>query len=135
MAGRLVGGAAGRVGRDWSNGLSSAQKGKLGETLGAARNRVNGQPTGVLPKKQRDYLKDANGAFVDPKRKYWIPDRRVGDVRYEDKFGYAANTSPNQRLAAALHGTNFRLNHFVPDDIGRLLGIPVGTAASPRRRR
>lgn len=132
MAGRLVGGAAGRLSKDWSNGLSRADKGKLGEALGAARSRVNGRPSGVQPQKQRDYLKDASGGFVDPKRKYWIPDRRDGDLRFEDKFGYAANTTPNQKLAAVVHGPNFQLNHFLPDDIGRLVGIPAGTTASHR---
>lgn len=132
MSGRLVGGVAGRVGKDWSNGLSRAEKGRLGETLGAARSRVNGQPAGVLQKKERDYLKDASGAFVDPKLKYWYPDRRAAELRYEDKFGYKADTSANQDLAALLHGPNFHLNHFIPDDIGRLIGVPAGTAASPR---
>jgi hypothetical protein len=135
MAGRLVGGVAGRLGKNWSDGLSITEKGRLGEALGAARSRVNGRPSGVLPKKKMDGLKDANGEFVDPKLKGWFPDRRDGDLRYEDKFGYKASTSANQDLAAVLLGPNFHLNHFLPDDIGRLVGIPSGTATRPPRRR
>jgi hypothetical protein len=126
LAGRFAGGVPGIAGRAWSNGLSMQEKGVLGEQLGALRNRVNGRPTGVLAKKSRDAISGQNG-------KYWLPDRQVGDTRYEDKFGYKAELRGNQKLAQSALGPKFVLSHFTPDDIAKLVGLPsalVGTATA-----
>jgi hypothetical protein len=127
LGGRLAGGLAGRLGRDWSNGLSTQAKGNLGEDLGALRNSANGKPTGRLVAKERDKLGDGP--------QYWYPDRKLGDLRYEDKFGHTAKLRTNQKIAQNLLGNNFALNHFLPDDVGKLLGLPAGSAATRPLRR
>ena len=119
IAGGLLGGFAGGAGRRTSEGLPAKVKGRLGEAMGDIRSTVNGTRRELTPK-SRDYLADGS---------YWYPDGRSGAVRFEDKFGYAAELSKNQVRAQAGLGSNFRLYHFTPDDVAGLLSVPASTLA------
>lgn len=117
IANALLGNIAGVAAAKRVNSLSATEKGRLGEQMGAARSWINGEGRTVGPKK-RDYIGDT--------AIYWYPDRIAGEVRYEDKLGRGVNLRKNQRLAQAALGENFRLNHFVPEDVAAVVGFPVG---------
>ena len=118
LAGNVLGGLAGVGGRVISNALPSAAKGRLGETLGNVRSRVNLQFREWAPK-SRDPLLDG----------YWYPDGRSGQMRFEDKFGIGAELTPNQIRAQTELGPDFQLYHFTPADIGSLVGAPAAATA------
>jgi hypothetical protein len=115
IAGSALGGLTASLGANVSNGLSSGARGRLGEFMGDVRSTVNGQRREWAPK-SRDYLPDG---------RYWYPDGRNGSMRFEDKFGYGAELSPNQTRAQFVLGPDFQLYHFTPDDVGRLLSAPA----------
>jgi hypothetical protein len=48
---------------------------------------------------------------------------------FEDKFGYGADTSTNQKIAQRNFGAQFRLNHFTPSDVGMMTAFPFLGAA------
>ena len=120
LTGAMFASAAGRLGRNASQRLPRNAKGKLGEAMGEVRSTINGERRTWGPK-ARDPL---------PGGGYWYPDGRSGQVRFEDKFGFAAKLSKQQIKAMAALGANFRLNHFTPDDVGGLLGLVAGPAGS-----
>jgi hypothetical protein len=120
LAGNLLGGLTGRIGTSASNRLSPSSKGRLGEAMGDVRSTVNGQRRVWAPK-ARDYVSEDD---------YWYPDGLRGRLRFEDKFGYGAELSPNQTLAQAALGPDFRLYHFTPDDIGGLVSVPAAAAGA-----
>jgi hypothetical protein len=116
--GGVLGGLAGMAGERWSEGLTRKEKGNLGEFLGDMRSTVNG-------------LRREGGSKTADKLegtgKWWFPDGRSGDVRFEDKFGPSASLSKNQKLAQAALGGNFWINHFLPEDIGKAASVPAAT--------
>lgn len=118
MGGALLGHAGGSFAVSAIDDLAPVAKGRLGEWLGAARSRLNGEGDTTVPKR-RDYFNGKPGP-------YWYPDRRRGEVRYEDKLGYQDELRKNQKLAQAALRENFVLNHFAPEDIGSLVGYPLG---------
>jgi hypothetical protein len=120
IAGNLFGGLAGRIGTGAANDLSSSAKGRLGEAMGDVRSTINGQRRVWAPK-SRDYIAEGD---------YWYPDARSGLTRFEDKFGYGAELSPNQARAQAVLGPDLKLYHFTPDDIGGLVSVPAAAASS-----
>jgi hypothetical protein len=138
LTGGLLAGATGSVGRKWSDSLSTTEKGQLGETLGAMRSAVNGEPRWQGPK-VRAPLSPKQTTPLQGKKTYWIPDGLDGPPpadpsepwpdMFEDKFGYGADTSPNQKIAQAKFGSRFRLNHFTPSDVGMVTAFPFLTAA------
>jgi len=117
LAGNLLAGAAGRAGQRWSNGLSMQAKGKLGEDMGGVRSMMNGE--------FRASGKAHDPVEVNGRQTYWVPDGRSGDIRFEDKFGPSARLSPNQRAARNVLGDNFRLNSFLPADVGNIFATPL----------
>lgn len=119
IAGNLLGGLAGRAGRGASDSLRRGAKGRLGEAMGDVRSTINGNRRELTPK-SRDGLADGS---------YWYPDGRSGSLRFEDKFGYRAELSPNQVRAQSELGPDFQLYHFTPDDVGRLLSVPASATA------
>lgn len=122
IAGNLLGGVAGIAGRRWADDLPRNAKGPLGEALGDIRSTINGlRRSGGS--KIRDQINDGQ---LKP---YWYPDGRSGSVRFEDKFGRKAKLTRNQALAQQVGGSNFRLYHFLPSDIGKAVSIPVAAAA------
>jgi hypothetical protein len=133
MGGGLLSGHVGRVGREWSDGLSTNAKGQLGEALGDVRGFVNGEGRLRNPKKRAPVVEDE--PRTSQKGSYWYPDATDGPIphdwtqpmpkMFEDKFGYKADTSDNQKLAQALLGRKFQLNHFLPDDVALMIGLPA----------
>jgi hypothetical protein len=65
-------------------------------------------------------------------RRYWEPDGRRGDMRFEDKFGVWADLSSSQRIARRELGDRFQLNHFLPEDVGKIFGIASADADRSR---
>jgi len=136
--GGLLGGFAGRAGRQLSDSLSTTEKGQLGETLGALRSRFNGEPRWQGPK-VRAPLAPKQAAPLRGKGTYWIPDGLAGPPpedpsmqwpdMFEDKFGYNADTSPNQKIAQSNFAGQFRLNHFLPSDVGMMAAFPTPSFA------
>jgi hypothetical protein len=124
VAGRVLGHVAGNKGEQWSRNLSPKSKGRLGESLGDLRSTVNG-------------LRREGGAKVGEKigdtRKWWFPDGRSGNVRFEDKFGEKASLSKNQKMARDALGRNFWLNHFLPEDIGKAASVPAMSLSTHHR--
>jgi hypothetical protein len=135
FAGDIFGGLGGSIGRKWSNGLSQTEKGRLGENLGALRSESNGQ--GRFRTSRRAPLGPEQTAPLKGKGTFWKPDGLAGPPPtgsepqwpdlFEDKFGYQARLSTNQELARQNWGPRFRLNHFLPDDIGLMSGVPAAT--------
>jgi len=128
LLGNVLGGTAGAAGRAWSNGLSKTEKGVLGERLGQARAAINGEQRVSSPK-ERANVDGLDKPWTNQKGSYWYPDGVDGLTAYEDKFGTNAALSPNQTRAQQNMGQNFRLNHFLPADIGRMTGLPAAQFA------
>lgn len=134
MAGGLLSGFAGSAGRKWSDGLTPKAKGQLGETLGDARAWLNAEQRMRIPKKRAPVAEGK--AKTGKKGAYWYPDATDGPIpedwsqslpkMFEDKFGYGAELSDNQKVAQALLGGKFQLNHFTPNDVGLMTGLPAG---------
>ncbi|MGZ3366731.1 MAG: hypothetical protein ACXWKY_18995 [Caulobacteraceae bacterium] len=142
----FLGGHLGAAGRKITDGLSMGGKGKLGGVLGDARERLNGGKR-MRPNKRAPVTEGQEK--TNKKRSYWYPDATDGPIpddwtepmpkMFEDKFGYDASTSPNQKLAQANFGEKFQLNHFTPDDVAMMAGLPVAgfgpQAVNQTRRR
>jgi hypothetical protein len=116
LAGGYVAGPLGLAGRNASNGLSIADKGRLGEALGRARTRLNGQTP-----------QPAGRVLVNGGPKATLPDHMTSrGVMTEQKFGPKARLSPNQRAAAKELGPLYRVDHFLPRDVGAIVAFPYG---------
>jgi hypothetical protein len=120
LLGALVGGVASGGAANWVDALPIRAKGELGEALSRVRTAARGQRTAAGPK-TRELL---------PREGYIVPDSRsigsdglVLDI-IESKFGKRARLSHGQ--ARALDElTNFRLDHFLPRDIGVAASVPA----------
>ena len=115
-----IGGLGSVAGRAWSNGLSNAEKGDLGEALSRLRTMARGDRT--LPGgKSRAYLKSG---------RYTYPDQRTlsGEL-VESKFGVSARLSPRQLEAHLQPLSGYRVDGFVPYDIGMAFGLPSAALA------
>jgi hypothetical protein len=106
-------------------------KGKFGEALGDIRAFVNGE--GRIRNKKLAPVAEGDARTIHKQR--WRPDATDGPIpkdwtqpmpkMFEDKFGYGATLSDNQKLAQSLLGSKFQLNHFTPGDVGLMTGIPA----------
>lgn len=143
MLGGLLGGAADGTAQHWSNGLSTKGKGNLGDFIGSARSKLNGEPrplVGYWPR-DGDKLIDPDDRAPMPKRRdylneektiYWYPDGVSGrSIRFEDKFGFDARLSPNQSLAQKRLGEKFVLYHTGPPDVGKAASAILSPFAPP----
>lgn len=115
-----IGGLGSVAGRAWSKGLSNAEKGDLGEALSRLRTAARGDRT--LPGgKSRAYLNSG---------RYTYPDQRTqGGELVESKFGVSARLSPRQREAYRQPLSGYRVDGFVPSDIGMAFGLPSAALA------
>lgn len=104
-------------GRSYSERLSPREKGQFGEKLGRFRTRVNGgQP-------------EAGGRRVElPSGRITVLDQESDIMPMsEQKFGRTARLSKGQREAYGFFGPeNYRIDHFLPRNIGALYGYPMG---------
>lgn len=101
-----------------NNGSKGLRKGPLGEELSKMRSRLEGE--GVDPERYTERIGKHRTVF-DHKT---MTGRRV-----EAKFGPSASLSAGQRAARAKY-SDYRIDHFLPDDIGKLLALPITTFGS-----
>ena len=113
-----VGGIAGQR---WAEGRSIKTKEALGETGSRIRTILRGDRTASTAKSRLPLDKG-----------YTIPDQRtVGKQYVESKFGRTARLSTAQKRAYAQPGLDYRVDHFLPKDVGASLGLPLGYFGSP----
>jgi hypothetical protein len=114
----IAGGYLGLLGHiggfHWSDGLSSFKKGKLGESLSVGKAKIMGDK---IVRRERPRRRGHTRAdFVMP-----------GDLLVESKFGRKAPLRPLQIKARETMGPLYRIEHFLPDDIGKAVGGLLGT--------
>lgn len=116
LAGGYVAAPIGLAGRAWSDGLLPAQKGRLGEAMGRLRSRANGEVP--LPGGRRVQV---NGG-----PRYTVLDQETrSGLMSEQKFGRSVRRlSPNQQAALAQFGDRYRVDHFLPRDVGAAVAYP-----------
>ena len=112
-AGALFGGAAGAAGRKWSRDLSRKETGDFGERLSEIRTLSRGDKP--LPGPKVALKLDAGGRT--------IPDHltEAGEI-VEAKFGNNAGLSRRQLQAYMQPLLKYRVDHFLPRDVGALAG-------------
>ncbi len=95
-----------------NNGSKGLHKGAVGESLSKARSWLEGE--GVNPNRQ----------IVRVGNRYTVLDHRtLSGKPVEAKFGYAARLSTPQKMLRAKE-EDYRVDHFLPEDIGKLLSLP-----------
>ncbi len=111
-AGAVSGDLADRLGTRWAKGLSSTQKGKLGEQLSMHKTRARGYvPNG---RGQRLYL-SKGFTVLDPASS-------LGEL-VESKTGPFASVSKNQLLAFHENPDRYRFDWWQPSDVGKIAGF------------
>jgi hypothetical protein len=90
------------------NQLKPNAKGKLGESLSETRSRLRG-----------DAPREGGKPRVPVGGKVTIPDHQTQSGLYvEAKFGPSASLTKNQTTAFSMDPDGFRLDHFLPQDVG-----------------
>jgi hypothetical protein len=118
LAGAVLGGIGGFAGRRYSNGLSRGDKAALGEEGSRLRTWSRGDQT-LQGGKTREYLKGGG---------YTVPDQRtlrngVPQDIVESKFGRASELSRRQKQAYREGLPNYRVDQFLPRDVGAAAGL------------
>lgn len=117
LAGGYVAAPFGYAGRRYSDELSAAAKGELGETLGRARTLANGERP----------LPGGRKVGVNRGPRYTVLDQETASgLMSEQKFGPRARLSRNQMAAYNEFGDRYRVDHFLPRDIGAAVAYPFG---------
>lgn len=111
------------------NRLRPSEKGKLGERLSEGRSHLRGD----APREGAKPRVPVGGGKVA------IPDHQTQSGRYvEAKFGPSARLSDNQTKAFSLDPDGFRLDHFLPQDVGAATAAIASnlamTASRPRAK-
>jgi hypothetical protein len=116
LASGLVAAPFGYAGRRYSDGLSITQKGDLGEALGRIRTRANWD--NPLPGKPR--LPTVGG--------HTVVDHETGRGLFtEQKFGRSHRDLKGRQLEAYNeYGDLYRVDHWLPRDIGAAIAFPFG---------
>jgi len=123
-AGSVVGKTAGALGAlgvhtlPGLNNVKGLRKGPVGEALSEMRSRLESE--GVA-RRQRPFKVTKSYTRVDHRTKTGRP--------VEAKFGFEADLSPAQILAWK-ELPNYRIDHFLPEDIGKLLALPLTSFSS-----
>lgn len=116
LAGGYVAAPFGLAGRAYSEGLPFTKKGELGEGIGRVRTVANfDRPTG-----SGKHLTLENGKVTV------LDQQATAQEMSEQKFGRTARLRPNQRAAYMQFGDRYRVDHFLPRDIGAAAGYPFG---------
>jgi hypothetical protein len=142
VLGAVFGGFADGAAQSWSNGLSTAEKGKFGDFLGNIRSKVRGEPRPIAGYWPRTGERNANPKervpmpqtrdYIPGTNIYWYPDGVSANlVRFEDKFGFGAELSRNQTIARDALGDKFVLFHTTPTDVGKAAAAAASQAAVP----
>jgi hypothetical protein len=118
LAGGYVAAPLGQVARKYSDGLAMKEKGKLGETLGRVRTLANGEKP----------LPGGRHVKVDGGPRYTILDQETkSGLMSEQKFGRGVRRlSRNQQKAYNQFGDRYRVDHFLPRDVGAIVAYPFG---------
>lgn len=130
LVGGTLGALGGYVGRRSANSLPSKAKGILGEELSMLRSKARGQ--------QIESGEGARTMLTYPGGRT-IPDHisadQAGNVVnvVEAKFGPTARLSKGQRGAFAGGVENYRVDHFLPQDIGAALGLHMAQIGRSHR--
>ncbi|WP_397401319.1 hypothetical protein [Phenylobacterium sp.] len=117
LAGGYVAAPFGYAGRKYSNSLPITAKGKLGESMGRVRTLANGE----RPQPGGRHV-EVNGG---PRYTVLDQDTAIG-LMSEQKFGPRARLSRNQLAAYHQFGDRYRVDHFLPRDIGVAAAFPFG---------
>jgi len=105
----------GMMGRKFAQNLSRMAKAELGEALSKARTLVGGDTTASTAKKR---------LYLDGKT-YTQPDQRTARGQYvEAKLGLSARLSKNQRQAYKRPDLDYRVDHWLPRDVGAAVTFP-----------
>jgi hypothetical protein len=131
-----------------SNALPTAMTGALGEAATFAKSWARGEPIPIPMKTPRPRAQVANApseATPGPQRPIDLTRGRYTKADFvtsfgralESKFGAYARLTPAQRLALARFGEAYKVDHWLPRNIGELtagwFGAPSGQAVSNRR--
>lgn len=111
------------------NRLRPSEKGKLGERLSEGRSHLRGD----APREGAKPRVPVGGGKVA------IPDHQTQSGLYvEAKFGPSADLTKNQKKAFSLDPDGFRLDHFLPQDMGAATAAIASnlamTASRPRAK-
>ncbi|MFM8820397.1 MAG: hypothetical protein ACKOD3_07655 [Phenylobacterium sp.] len=111
------------------NRLPPSEKGKLGERLSEGRSHLRGD----APREGGKPRVPVGGGKVA------IPDHQTQSGLYvEAKFGPSADLTKNQKKAFSLDPDGFRLDHFLPQDVGAATAAIASnlamTASRPRSK-
>lgn len=91
-------------------------KGDLGEYLSKIRTRLRGDT--VLPGGRTIRLPDGGRSFADH--------LTAGGEIVEAKFGRTARLSNRQKQVRARNPDDYRVDHFLPEDLGLMAAVPTG---------
>ena len=120
-ASAVVGSVANAIGTKRAAQGTIKQKEQLGELGSRIRTLLNLDWT-TSTEKRRFYLDPANQIVTKGKRvknPYTYPDQRTArDKLIESKFGEWAELSPRQEQAYLELGSRYRVDHFLPSDVG-----------------
>ena len=108
-----------RGGANWSSGLPSMQKGHLGDALSALRTIAEGD------------IPVARQVRIPLRLRHTVADLTTLRRRIiEAKFGPTASLSPAQRRAVRELLARYRVDWWMPRDVGRLTGASAGSAGA-----
>ena len=117
LAGGYVAAPFGYAGRRYSDGLPMADKGELGEAMGRVRTMANG----------RAPIAGGERVKLDSGKITVLDEGSSGGQMSEQKFGRSIrNLRPNQREAYNQFGDRYRVDHFLPRDVGAIVAYPFG---------
>jgi hypothetical protein len=125
FTGGVLGIAGMRGGARHADRLPSRRKGDLGEKVSVVRTAIRGDET-LKAAKSREYL---------PSGGYTVPDHRTfrnGAPReiVESKFGRTIKKLRGRQGEAYRELPNYRVEHFLPRDVGSLYALPSATLGS-----
>jgi hypothetical protein len=110
---------AARAGAERSAALPPVAKGQLGERLSVAKTILQGdRPVGFQLSK-----------IMQNGKRTRIDHETAKGLYVESKFGPAAKLSPNQQYAQEQWGSGYRVDHWLPEHVGRITA-PLGPAMS-----
>lgn len=117
--------AVGAVGTAKAEAASIKTKEWLGERGSRLRTNLNRDWT-YFTKKERYHLEPIDGYS----KGYTYPDQRTGLGKLiESKFGKDASLTPRQTQAYLQLGDHYRVDHFLPKDVGSLAGFGASQLA------
>ncbi|MCR5879431.1 hypothetical protein [Phenylobacterium sp. J367] len=122
--GAITGGVATGAAAKRVDALDRRAKGRLGEDLSELRTAARGEKT-VPGGKTREYLSEG----------WTVPDSRSTDWGgetadiIESKFGRSHKQLKGRQAQAYRELPNYRVDHFLPRDIGAIFGVPAAELA------